>query len=280
MAWLLRVPIHYFLALALGLWVVSVNIFGVESGDDAANLSASANGKLPAIRPEVAPLPKEARELPDFRAVPAGTQRKEAFFEYLVPIIHHINSQILLERYQLKGIVETLKNNKLLSSKQQRQLVSLLKKYRIEETELPQQIQRLQLRVDVVPASLAIAQAANESAWGTSRFAVEANNLFGQWCYRVGCGLVPSQRHDDDIHEVRAFQTPVESVASYMRNLNTHDAYTDLRKLRRKVRVSNEGVTGLHIVQGLEQYSSRGQDYVDELSAMIRFNDLQQYDEY
>lgn len=278
MAWFMKLPISVLFTLGVMTWVVSVNLLKADFDPDQP--MANANVTPHAGPPALAPLPNWANELPDFSEFAAGSERKQAFFNYLVPIIHHINSQILLDRYQLMGLVDSLKHKRLLSSKQQRQLAKLIKKYRVEDSELKQQINRLLLRVDVVPASLALAQAANESAWGTSRFAIEANNLFGQWCYREGCGIVPSARPEDENHEVRAFASPVESVTSYMRNLNTHQAYLALRQLRRSVRINDQGVTGLHIVQGLESYSSRGQDYVDELSAMIRFNDLQQYDEY
>lgn len=280
MTWIMRLPISLLLVFGVSIWVVSVNLLSSDV-EPFQTQRIENSGKVKHVGPpEVAPLPSWAYELPDFNAFAAGDERKQAFFNFLTPIIHHINSQILLDRYQLMGLVETLKQKKILSSKQQRQLAKLIKKYRVEEEDLNKQISRLLLRVDVVPPSLALAQAANESAWGTSRFATEANNLFGQWCYREGCGLVPAQRDEEAVHEVRSFESPVDSVTSYIRNLNTNVAYVFLRQLRRSLRMSEDGISGLNIVQGLEPYSSRGQDYVDELSAMIRYNDLQQYDEY
>ncbi|MEY3016873.1 MAG: hypothetical protein RL336_8, partial [Pseudomonadota bacterium] len=140
------------------------------------------------------------------------------------------------------------------------------------------QIAVLWRRVDSVPPSLALAQAANESAYGTSRFAVEANNLYGQWCFRPGCGLVPNARLDEANHEVRKFATPVASVRSYMYNLNTNRAYAALRQVRSNLRHQNKTPTGLAMVETLMHYSSRGQDYVNELAAMIRHNKLSEFD--
>ncbi len=267
MAWIMKLPISLLLVFGVSIWVVSVNLLSSEFEQDQIQQLESSHNVKHVGPPKVSPLPSWADELPDFNAFAAGDERKQAFFNFLVPIVHHINSQILLDRYQLMGLVETLKQKKILSSKQQRQLAKLIKKYRVEEEDLNKQISRLLLRVDVVPPSLALAQSANESACG-------------QWCYREGCGLVPAQRDEEAVHEVRAFESPVDSVTSYIRNLNTNVAYVFLRQLRRSLRMSEDGISGLNIVQGLEPYSSRGQDYVDELSAMIRYNDLQQYDEY
>jgi Bax protein len=135
-------------------------------------------------------------------------------------------------------------------------------------------------RVDVVPPSLAIAQSANESAWGTSRFARKGYNFFGQWCYRKGCGLVPKKRDANKTHEVAAFDSPQESVKMYIRNLNSNRAYKSLRDLRAKLRRSNKPVTGHELAAGLKRYSERGLEYVRELREMISYNKLAVYDTF
>lgn len=115
-------------------------------------------------------------------------------------------------------------------------------------------------------------QAANESAWGQSRFAQQGNNLFGQWCFSEGCGLVPSQRGSDADHEVRTFDSINDSVASYLHNLNTSHAYADLRDIRADLRANNQPFDALMLAEGLSQYSTRGEEYVEEIQMMIRSN--------
>ena len=117
-----------------------------------------------------------------------------------------------------------------------------------------------------------MAQAANESAWGLSRFAQKGNNLFGQWCFKKGCGIVPGQRNAGANHEVRKFASINDSVASYMHNLNTGRAYKDLRKLRATLRSTNAAVDGHTLAKGLIKYSSRGKAYVKEIQSMIKTN--------
>jgi len=153
--------------------------------------------------------------------------------------------------------------------------------YRLVDADLSsaELIKELLIRVDTVPPSLALAQAAVESGWGTSRFAVQANNLFGQWCYEKGCGLVPSQRNSGANHEVAKFKNVSDAVYSYTRNINTHRAYKDLRMSRAALRADDETVTGHILAEGLLRYSERGEDYVHELQAVIRINKLAPYDE-
>jgi Bax protein len=127
-------------------------------------------------------------------------------------------------------------------------------------------------RVDTVPLSLVLAQAANESSWGQSRFAQEGNNLFGEWCFREGCGIVPEQRSAGKSHEVAAFDSVNASVRSYLHNLNTGRAYAALRKLRQQARAAGEAPKAMVLASGLARYSERGLAYVHEIKAMIRSN--------
>jgi len=125
---------------------------------------------------------------------------------------------------------------------------------------------------------LALAQAANESAWGTSRFAQDGNNLFGQWCYTNGCGLVPSRRREGATHEVRRFDNIRDSVESYIHNLNTFPSYQMLRRIRQQLRQQDRPIDGVSLADGLESYSSRGLDYIVELQRMIYSNELLERD--
>ena len=131
-------------------------------------------------------------------------------------------------------------------------------------------------RVNVLPEALVLTQAANESAWGTSRFATEANNYFGHWCYSKGCGLVPLQRNEGSTHEVAKFSSSQESVHRYFMNLNRNKAYQDLRGIRMELANKGEDLLTLDaatkLTEGLLKYSERGTDYVTDLQAMIRHN--------
>ncbi len=127
-------------------------------------------------------------------------------------------------------------------------------------------------RVDITPLLLVLAQSANESNWGQSRFARQGNNMFGQWCFRKGCGLVPNRRESGKQHEVAAFETVNASVRSYLNNINSNRAYGRLRDLRQRARRRGERPTAEDLAAGLEPYSQRGMAYVNDIRAMIHVN--------
>lgn len=220
---------------------------------------------------------RRVEPIPDFTVYEAGAERKEAFFDYFLPLIEQRNHQLLDARQELQTLYD---NRDGLSRRQQRQALEVAEEYGLEEfdplTEDGWDV--LLRRVDAVPPSLALAQAANESGWGTSRFAREGHNYFGHWCFVEGCGLVPSSRPQGASHEVAAFNSPRHSVERYMHNINNHEAYTDLRRLRSVLRDNGEMLDGNRLVEGLGRYSERGQDYVDEIRSMIRIDDLTQFD--
>lgn len=213
---------------------------------------------------------------PDFSEKPAGPPRKEAFFDYMVPLIQAANKEVLETR---KAVSVLLKEPAQINSKDKTWLNSLAERYGLDDFNLDNAHQRKALlaRIDEVPVSLALAQAANESAWGTSRFAKQANNYYGQWCYTKGCGLVPKQRDKGAVHEVRAFKYPYESVKSYIHNLNSHRTYEKLRNIRQAQRIQNEQLSGIKMAEGLVNYSQRKHEYVKELQSMIRYNKLSRY---
>lgn len=213
-------------------------------------------------------------QLPDFAAYTDVKAKKQAFFSFLQPLIKQANDKVLAERNKILHWQEA----GIKDEKEQKQLNSLLKKYRVKAPDLAQQLTQLHQRVNVIPSSLVLAQAANESAWGTSRFAKKANNLFGQWCFSKGCGIVPAARNSGANHEVAAYDSPYESVVSYIRNLNSHPSYLTLRQLRNQ-QISEQGfATGSVIAGGLLKYSERGEEYVKEIRAMIRHNQLEKFD--
>ena len=207
--------------------------------------------------------------MPDFSAITDVKAKKQAFFDYFYPLVLEENRRILAEREQL-----------LSHDRQSAVVRQLCKKYSNDCDEVSREQKHLLVRrIDVVPPSLALAQAAKESGWGTSRFATEGNNFFGQWCFKKGCGLVPSSRKDNASHEVRRFDSPQLSVRAYLLNLNTGDVYTDLRKLRLQARQAQRDFDGLELAATLLYYSERREAYVEELTDLIRYNELQAYDQ-
>ena len=253
-------------------------IFGAIGYTASQMLSPGAKQtSLTAVNPPASVPRSEA--LPDFTAYTEVKAKKNAFFGYMLPLIEARNLYIQGQRQQLLALSERAED--ILSAQDTKELADLAGIYRLAETDLSSAdlVKELLMRVDTVPPSLALAQAAVESGWGTSRFAVQANNLFGQWCYKKGCGLVPNQRNSGANHEVAKFDSVSAAVDSYIRNINTHRAYKDLRTSRAELRADNKTVTGHILAEGLLRYSERGEHYVHELQAVIRINKLAPYDE-
>ncbi|RUO60325.1 glucosaminidase domain-containing protein [Pseudidiomarina insulisalsae] len=228
---------------------------------------------------EMAAAAPRVTTLPDFSQYQQTADKKQAFFGFLAPLVEAENAHIAEQRHGLEALYYKWQfRPESLTHEQKSWLAYLAKQYRVEFTldgtsEAAQEMFDLLFRrVDQVPETLVLVQAANESAWGTSRFAVQALNLFGQWCFSEGCGLVPEARGADARHEVRSFDSVNASIASYMRNLNTHPAYFELRTLRAEQRERGRDIRALDLTPGLLSYSERGEDYVEELNAMIRVN--------
>ena len=210
-------------------------------------------------------------DLPDMTVYPAGAERKAAFFSYLEPIVAAGNAAILQDRRSLQQMAQELDTAGSLSARQLERLEALAKKYSL--TEKPPdpalQIQKLLRRADLVPLPLVLVQAAKESGWGTSRFAREANNLFGQWCFEAGCGIVPARRSQGAKHEVREFDSVDDAVAAYLHNINTGRAYGQLREMRAAQRRAGRKPTAIVLADGLLFYSERREAYVTEVKRMI-----------
>ncbi len=134
---------------------------------------------------------------------------------------------------------------------------------------------KLLKRIDIIPPSLTLAQAANESGWGMSRFAQHANNIFGEWTFTPGTGLVPKGRPEGETYEVRRFKTLYDSIRSYLRNLNTHSAYRSMRTKRLRMRENGLPLTGYSLAGEMKFYSTRRDAYVAEIRQMIRGNHLE-----
>ena len=215
----------------------------------------------------------------DLHQIRSSKQRKAIFFKSLLPMILLANDEILVERDKLLLLDQQLSNQNPLDGSQLHILSILSKRYKVKlsESRPNEAVKNLLDRIDIIPADLALAQAANESAWGTSRFSRVANNLFGEWTFTPGQGIIPEGRPEGETYEVQKFPTVYDSVRSYLHNLNTHSAYKHLRHLRAESRVSGQNPEGLKLAEGLLRYSTRGEDYVKELQAMIRSNKLNRF---
>lgn len=215
-----------------------------------------------------------ASPAPDFQAISAGKERKQAFFEYFRPLVQRANAAISDDRRRLLALADAGD----LSWWQRQQLQGLADDYDLDTTAMTstEVISKLLHRVGEVPTSLALAQAAKESGWGTARFAVEGNNYFGQRCWEAGCGMMPRNREAGMKHEVARFHSPYDSLTSYIRNLNTHPEYQELRAVRAQLSAGGSRPLGSQLAAKLNTYSERRQAYIDEIRALIRVNQLEQ----
>ena len=220
-----------------------------------------------------------SKHIPDFGAIKDVKEKKRTFIEFMLVRIIEANKSISEQRNVVRGLHAQWQQNPALSPAKIAQVTTFAEKYGVSTTTtVAKMLDQLLVRVAEVPPSLAIAQAANESAWGTSRFARKGNNFYGQWCFVKGCGLVPKQRSKGDIQEVKKFSSPLGSVTSYMRNLNTHRSYALLRKIRYQSLVKGKKPLGVDLARGLIRYSERRQAYVDEIISMIKYNKLGRFD--
>ena len=217
--------------------------------------------------------------------------KKELFYRSLLPLVLYANNAIIVEREKLLNIVETHPDLSTVSEADVAMILDLGIRYRLikvlegEAPVLPEGqslndfMSNLLNRVDTIPASLALGQGAYESGYGTSRFALEGNSYFGQWTYD-GKGMSPKKkRASKGNYGVAAYEWPLDSVRSYMMNLNTHRAYSGLRDKRAQLRKQGNAVTGEALAQTLTSYSERGMEYVNSLTGMMRFNQLDAADE-
>ena len=249
-----------------GAMVVSMAIFPLVNPPKERPLEQEGN-KQDAGKSVLGPV-EHKPILPDFAAIYDVRQIKKAFFDYLTPYIKHINANLAQERSFIESLNVAPENSTDLEH-----LTRLAKTYRVKNlSDFAAIKSELLNRVDELPIELVLMQAANESAWGTSRFALKANNLFGQWCFKPGCGVVPEGRPEGETYEVRKFEHPADSIKGYYYNLNTGHAYEDLRIVRRTLRDMGEELDPLILAEGLLSYSTRREAYIDEIQKMILVN--------
>ena len=209
-------------------------------------------------------LPQEITMIEDTK------KRKDFFIQIVLPLIVKENNNIRLDRKTLFNIIN--KSNNTLAEKQW--LEKKYKQYGINSRDLS----TLKIRMDEIPVSLAIAQAAKETGWGTSRFAQEGNALFGQWTWS-GDGLKPKDAKIGESHKVMKFKVLQASVRAYQRNLNTHSSYKDFRKARAEFRDANLPLDSIKLSEYLNKYAETGSQYVEVLQKIIMQNKLKDFDD-
>ena len=212
-------------------------------------------------------------------------QKKEIFYRLLLPLVVHANDMVVDRRAGLENARQTLASGQKLPEEDVAALRRAAVLLRIVDEEsavgidgssanLGEIIDEALYKLDVIPAGLVLGQAAYESGYGTSRFAVEGNALFGQWTYG-GEGLVPAQQRKQlGDHRIAAYEWPFDSVRSYFLNLSSHPAYEDFRRVRAELKAAGKPLTSMALADGLSRYSERGQEYVDTLKGIIRVNGL------
>jgi len=201
---------------------------------------------------------------PSFDSIENTIVRKEVFFNYLLPAIHQKNAEIIELR-------NSILNNELSIN----ELEKLASKYRVKNPATQEELLKV---IDILPPSLVLAQAANESNWGRSRFAKEFNNYFGIWCFSEGCGIIPKKRALNATHEVASFNSLEEGIDYYMLNINRSYAYEELRLIREKQRNDMLPIKGIVLAEGLGNYAFPGNEYIDSIKSVIQYNQLGRHD--
>ena len=202
--------------------------------------------------------------------IESAKKRKDLFIQIILPLVIDENNSIKLDRMKLFSILNKSKNTKA----EQGWLNVKFKQYGVVNKNLS----TLKIRMDEVPVSMAIAQAAKETGWGTSRFAQEGNALFGQWTWS-GEGIKPADAEDDSTHKVMRFKVLQASVKAYQRNLNTHSSYKDFRSARAELRDQGKKLDSMILTEYLDKYAETGKEYVKILQQIIRQNDLTDFDD-
>jgi Bax protein len=206
----------------------------------------------------------------EIKMIENSKKRKEFFIQIVLPLIIEENNNIKLDRKTLFTIINKSNN----SNPEKQWLEKKYKQYGVKSGDLS----TLKIRMDEIPVSLAIAQAAKETGWGTSRFALEGNALFGQWTWS-GEGLKPKEAKEGQSHKVMKFNILQASVRAYQRNINTHSTYKDFRKARAKLRDSNKPLDSIELSKYLNKYAETGNQYVEVLQKIIKQNKLQDFDD-
>ena len=250
-----------------------------ELPEDTVRLSASTieqlfkdtNYSLSEVRRTKKVKPIRLSLLPnEMKSIESSGKRKSLFIKIILPLVLEENNRIIIDRKKLFSILNKNKNSK----DEIKWLNQKFKQYGVINKDLA----TLKVRMDIIPVSLAIAQAAKETGWGTSRFAIEGNALFGQWTWS-GEGIKPAGADTDATYKVMKFNVLKASVRAYQRNLNTHSSYKKFRFVRAQLRDDNKKLDSLKLAEYLNNYAQTGTEYTKVLKQIIQQNQLQDFDE-
>ena len=250
-----------------------------ELPEDTVRLSASTieqlfkdtNYSLSEVRRTKKVKPIRLSLLPhEMKSIESSGKRKSLFIKIILPLVLEENNRIIIDRKKLFSILNKNKNSK----DEIKWLNQKFKQYGVVNKDLA----TLKVRMDIIPVSLAIAQAAKETGWGTSRFAIEGNALFGQWTWS-GEGIKPAGADTDATYKVMKFNVLKASVRAYQRNLNTHSSYKKFRFIRAQLRDDNKELDSLKLAEYLDNYAQTGTEYTKVLKQIIQQNQLKDFDE-
>ena len=250
-----------------------------ELPEDTVRLSASTieqlfkdtNYSLSEVRRTKKVKPIRLSLLPnEMKSIESSAKRKSLFIKIILPLVLEENNRIIIDRKKLFSILNKNKNSK----DEIKWLNQKFKQYGV----LNKDLATLKIRMDIIPVSLAIAQAAKETGWGTSRFAIEGNALFGQWTWS-GEGIKPAGADTDATYKVMKFNVLKASVRAYQRNLNTHSSYKKFRFVRAQLRDDNKKLDSLKLAEYLDNYAQTGTEYTKVLKQIIQQNQLKDFDE-
>ena len=250
-----------------------------ELPEDTVRLSASTieqlfkdtNYSLSEVRKTKKVKPIRLSLLPnEMKSIENSGKRKSLFIKIILPLVLEENNRIIIDRKKLFSILNKNKNSK-------DEITWLNQKFK-QYGVLNKDLATLKVRMDIIPVSLAIAQAAKETGWGTSRFAIEGNALFGQWTWS-GEGIKPAGADTDATYKVMKFNVLKASVRAYQRNLNTHSSYKKFRFVRAQLRDDKKKLDSLKLAEYLDNYAQTGTEYTKVLKQIIQQNQLKDFDE-
>ena len=263
--------------------VRKVKLFDKKNSPDSPLSANKLSIAFNSLKYDLAGITKEGAFVPriflekipnDMSNIQRPKQKKEIFFKAILPVILRANNKIIKDRERLLRIKIEINRLLDLNVLDKIWLAAMSDKYKTRRDDVHQ----LLLKVDVIPPSIALAQAAEESGWGTSRFAIEGNALFGQWTYGKSHSLIPLGRDSGKKHRIKAFPTIFDAVKAYMHNLNTHNAYREFRKKRENLRKKKLPLLSRNLLGSLKNYSQRRNEYIKTVRSIIKSNQLDMLD--
>jgi len=269
-------------AFAGGGKTVGLTLFNPQNAEDLSKVldiawkNLESKTSVPNIAPSFFPSDMPALSV---------KERKALFMKSVLPHVLDVNHGIAKERKHVEAALAKLQKGQKLASMEKERLAEIAKRYRLKKrvdeimgSDPEPALRELVLRVDEIPVGMAIAQAAVESAWGTSRFALEGNAIFGQWVFSPSKGMKPQGKDESANFSVARFSGLTKSVEAYMRNLNTLWAYEDFRVERARMRTEGKGLDSMRLAAGLLLYSEKRESYVESVRKVLRGNRLGQFD--